>query len=113
MFSLTYSIDEALENILGCDHFFFTDQHAAGIHRLAEKTGLALEPRHSHRSVIAPEFAPAVLGRLRESLEPEYRLIEKLKALQPEKNVVSGSPRFTMAGAGTPCGSMPEVEGGL
>jgi Sulfotransferase family len=80
MFSRALDRSEAFDNIASCSHYILTEGFSAGIQGLADKLQLALEPIHIRRSPVRPELGSLELEQLREKLEPEYWLYEKLLA---------------------------------
>lgn len=78
MFSSSFDIEEACENILDCDHVMFTERFDAGIDGLARKLNLELVPLHTRSAIISPPINESERDRLRKMLEPEYELYEKL-----------------------------------
>jgi hypothetical protein len=80
MFSESFNIDEAYEKIRSCSYFFFTEQFSAGINDLSSKTGLPLKTIHARKSSIENNsISDEDKIILRELLEPEYFLMNKLK----------------------------------
>jgi hypothetical protein len=81
MFSKTFDVDEAVERARHCSFFFFNEEYEYGLAELGRKLGLPLgkmrRERVSRERVV---LADRELERLRSLLEPEYRMIERLKA---------------------------------
>lgn len=80
MFSSSYSVDEAFDNIVSCSHFFFTEDFSQGVKALSEKLGVSLQPVHARKAQHQATITPQDLERLRELLEPEIQLYERLRA---------------------------------
>ena len=80
MFSPGYEAEEAAERIKQCSYYFFTENYAEGIKEINMTLGLnieVLQMRKSNRKII--NINADELSRLREALEPEYRLLELLQ----------------------------------
>ncbi len=84
MFSKGFDIDEAFEEIVACSYFLFTEEFAAGLTRLSSKLGILLEPLHTRKTSIELDIPNEEMNRLREWLEPEYRLFERLRGYQAD-----------------------------
>ena len=81
MFSRSYSVDEAFENITGCNHVIFTEDFGAGVASLAEKLGgLRLHVRHEKRSRVPIELPPRTEELLRGRMGKEIELYERLRS---------------------------------
>jgi hypothetical protein len=79
MFSKRLSVEEAVDNILGCSMVLRTEQFDEGCQQLARRLNLPLGPAlHMRRATIAVDFSRAELAALDTRLEPEYRLLEQL-----------------------------------
>jgi len=78
MFSEQYSVDQASERLEGLDAVLFTESMAAGVENLREQTGLDLTMLHKRKSQHVVDLDPQTLQRLREKLQPEYELLEKI-----------------------------------
>ncbi len=79
MFSKTFEINEALDNLLSLDKIIYNEDFASGLASLEEITGWRLPLSSHNQSVWKTNLEGKTLARLREQLEPEYQLIEKLK----------------------------------
>ena len=80
MFSKNFDINEAFENIKNCSHYLFTDQFSLGLNQLSSKIGFSLETVHARKSNYNDiEISDKDKYILRELLDPEYILLEKLK----------------------------------
>jgi hypothetical protein len=55
MFSSNFDIEEAIDNINGLSHYFFTEFFSEGIEELNKKTGLRLQPVHLRKSKTDPK----------------------------------------------------------
>lgn len=80
MFSKTLSLDEALENIIKCSHYFFAEDFLMGVQQLSEKLNLPLQPIHVRKTSQRAPITPAEMERLRSIVEPEVKLYERLRA---------------------------------
>jgi hypothetical protein len=74
-FSVSGSVTEAAERIARCDRVLFTERLDQGLAELGGVLGLPLAARRDRQSCL--DFAPSAgeRSRLRELLEPEYRLL--------------------------------------
>jgi hypothetical protein len=79
MFSKNFDVNEAFDNIVGCSHFFFTEQFSSGISQLSKKLGIELKPLHTRKAGIDVDFNRGDIDRLRYMLKEEYVLFDKLK----------------------------------
>lgn len=79
MFSKEFNIEEAVENINNCSYFFFSDEFEAGLRDISSKLDLNLQPQVANRSNFSLNLEEKTLIRLREQLEPEYKLYKALK----------------------------------
>ena len=80
MFSKTYEINEAFDRIQNCSHYFFTEQFSAGLKQLSSKIGISLEAIHARKSSNNGfEISDKEKYILRDLLNPEYILLDKLK----------------------------------
>jgi hypothetical protein len=78
-FSPGFDVSEAADRLLSCSFSFHTESFDAGLGQLAERLALPLRPRRDRSSpAVAPQPSPAELERLRDMLEPEYALFQKL-----------------------------------
>lgn len=80
MFSRSFDIDEAVQNIVNLNFVMFTEDFANGLNELSERLDLKLELYHGKS-----EYDPVQVGdeeekRLRDMLEPEYRLLRRVKS---------------------------------
>jgi hypothetical protein len=80
MFSEQFSVDEAEERIRSLSHFFMTEEFEKGVQELNTKTGLNLRPIHTRKSEFKAEISDDSILRLRQKLEKEYELVERLRA---------------------------------
>lgn len=81
MFSKTFDVSEAFDNITGCSNFSFTENRRAGLAALSAKLGLRIDLLHANDTSKIPVATTSELERLREMLEPEYRLLERFEHL--------------------------------
>ena len=80
MFSKDYNVEEAFDNIVNrCSHFFFTENFTEGIVELSSRIGTKLTPIHTRKSTFDFEIKESDREYLRNLLQKEYDLIEKLK----------------------------------
>lgn len=82
MFSKNFDVNEAFDNIVGCSHFFFTEQFSLGVSQLSSKLGIELKPLHIRKTSIDVNFSRVDIDRLRSMLEAEYVLFDKLKRVR-------------------------------
>jgi hypothetical protein len=79
MFSPCLDVDEAADAIADCSFVLRTEDLAAGIAVLSQRIGMTLAPIHTRRTSIEIDLTPAEERALRDILEPEYRLLEKVR----------------------------------
>jgi hypothetical protein len=80
MFSEQLDINEALDNITNCSHFFFTEQFSYGLQKLSSKIGFSLKEIHVRKSTNNDiKISEKDKYILRDLLDPEYVLLDKLK----------------------------------
>jgi hypothetical protein len=96
MFSPRLDPVEAASRIRRCSLYFFTEHFNEGVAALASHLGLPLQPRVDRVSVAASRPSDAEVGRLREILEPEYRLLELLREDPGPTFVGSVPPRVPL-----------------
>jgi hypothetical protein len=100
MFSVSGSVPEAAERILGCDRVLSTEALDRGVGELAAFLGLPLALRRVRQSRFGYSPTDSETARLRELLEPEYQLLALLARLaaahsgagQPSRPGSPGSP---------------------
>jgi len=97
MFSNSFSVDAAFNNISKLSHFFFTEAFDKGVAALSAKMGLPLQPIHIRKENVDFQPGESDLARLRLMLEPEFELYERLQRVY-EQLVISaqkadGCPR--------------------
>lgn len=80
MFSPKYEVKEALENIKQLKFLMFVESMDADLDELQRQIEAELTLRKKKVSVAAPHIEDNILADLRELLEPEYRLLERVKA---------------------------------
>jgi hypothetical protein len=101
-FSRTFDPDEAYENIVRCNAWFLTENLDAAATELSALVGLQLAATRANRSKVRLPVPAAQLHRLRELLEPEIALFERLCLARassrerivslPAHNVFAASP---------------------
>ncbi|MBF0450869.1 MAG: sulfotransferase family 2 domain-containing protein [Candidatus Magnetomorum sp.] len=82
MFSKTFDINEAYDRIQNCSHYFFTEQFSTGLKQLSSKSGISLEVEAIHARKSSNneiEISDKDKYILRDLLNPEYILLDKLK----------------------------------
>lgn len=79
MFSKEFNVDEAYERICSCEHVMFTEDFDNGLAQLSAKTGFALEPNRTRTSRIEEDVDTSAIDRMREMVEPEMRLYQRLR----------------------------------
>lgn len=91
MFSSRLDPVEAAEHIRRCSLYFFTEHFNDGVAALAHQLRLSLVPRVDRASVADLRPTDTEMARLRHILDPEYQLIELLRA-EPGRGFVGGVP---------------------
>lgn len=81
MFSRSFDIDEAVQNIVNLNFVMFTEDFANGLNELSERLDLKLELYHGKSGYDPVQVGDEEEKRLRDMLEPEYRLLRHVKAL--------------------------------
>ncbi len=79
MFSKNLDPDEAFENIRKCNMILMTETLNRDFECLMKMLGMDLPLHHAKKSSIKVELSEKDLSALRELLEPEYRLMDKVK----------------------------------
>ena len=79
MFSRSFSVDEALEKLASLDCVFFTENFSEGLSRLSTRLKLDLKVHRGKSQYLPVEVTEAQSERLREMLEPEYKLLQKVR----------------------------------
>jgi hypothetical protein len=79
MFSERFDVSEAFDNILSCGHVVLVEEFNTGLAQLADKLGLPLRPIHMRMTRNRRHFENRDLDHLREMLEVEYRLYERVR----------------------------------
>ena len=80
-FSPSYNPDEALKNVAKLSYWFTVDDFSAGLAELGRRIGMDLEEKRVRPSSFEFDATDDDLARLREMLEPEYKLWDGLKEL--------------------------------
>lgn len=85
MFSASFSVDEALNNLKNLDFIIMTEQLEIGMSSMGIQLDLAFklgnEKKYNHRELINDSS----LALLRQKLQPEYEMLEKMKQFYSEK----------------------------
>lgn len=89
MFSPSLDVEDAYHQITSCSHFMFTEDFEEGVRALNSKLGLNLVPIHIRRTKSSGTVSDGQLTRLREALDAEYQLIDRLKHFQRMNNQVA------------------------
>jgi len=79
MFSRQMQVTEALDGILSCSHILRNENFSVDCDVLSRKLQIDLQPMHIRRTSIKTDIDQGQLDRLRDLLEPEYRLLEHLQ----------------------------------
>jgi len=79
MFSASFDLNEAFDNILSCSRFLFVEDFERGVKQLAVDLGVELPVRHAKRADNQAPLRAEDRDRLREMLAPEYELIERVR----------------------------------
>ena len=81
MFSASYNVDEAVDQIANCEYFFILEDFDQGILALADQLQIPLKPKHVRQSGI--QFSPesADIERLQEMIAPEKTLYERIRKI--------------------------------
>jgi hypothetical protein len=79
MFSRSFSRDEAVERICSLDTVLFTEGFASGVKKLGSELGMELKLYHSKSGYDPVDISSEEHLRLREMMEPEYRLLESVR----------------------------------
>jgi hypothetical protein len=79
MFSRSYDIEEAVERIMACSAIGFTEQFEGFLHNISGRLDLPLAAKQERRFKFTVNPSPAELNRAREMLDPEYKLVGKIK----------------------------------
>jgi hypothetical protein len=79
MFSANYDVEEAAERILACSAVCFTETYNQDLQALAQRLDLPLRAAHERRSPLKITLPAADVARVREILEPEYALLQRVR----------------------------------
>lgn len=80
LFSETYDPAEAADRVRGVSLYYFSESSDIGVPKLAEILQVPLRVRRDRLSVAEAAFSESDLSELRHLLEPEYRMMELLRA---------------------------------
>ena len=75
MFSESYDVQEAAENILNLDFCFFVESFCQSLAQFNAKTGLQLTHRHDRKSQFVQRLNERQMERLKRILSPEYEML--------------------------------------
>jgi hypothetical protein len=78
MFSPTFNVDQAVENINSLDSVMYTESFDQCLKKLGDRLGFSLASYRSKGGYDQVDVHQEELERLRELLEPEYTMLEKL-----------------------------------
>ena len=83
MFSKSFNVDEACENVMGLDCVMFTESFSEDIKRLAADLNRKLEVHRekSYTNKCIP--SPEQISRMTEMMHAEYQMLERVKANHP------------------------------
>jgi len=79
MFSDSYNVEEAYQNIISSSYYFFTENFQKGILNLSRKSNYALHIQHVRKNENVVNIENNLLKVLEELLAPELILYEKLQ----------------------------------
>jgi len=82
MFSKNFDVDEAGEAIRKVDHVFFTEDFNQGVAEINAKLGLNLMPTHMRKTSFKIDLPEEAISRLRDRLDKEYQLVDRLREWQ-------------------------------
>jgi hypothetical protein len=91
MFSELLDPEEAAALIRTTTLWFFTEHYGLGLDALASRLELPLDVRGDRKSVSSDQPSAAALRELRDRLDPEYRLLDLLRA-DPGPGLVGSVP---------------------
>ena len=77
-FSTTLDVSAAADRVSGCSAVFFTESYAKGLAELADRVGVPLAVHWARVTGNRTTLTSAQSDRLREMLDPEYRLLARL-----------------------------------
>jgi hypothetical protein len=83
MFSAAMDPVEAAENALSCSAVLFTETFSEDLGRLARRLELPLEEKRERRFSMEVELSESDRERLRDQLQPEYEMLERVKVAAP------------------------------
>jgi hypothetical protein len=101
MFSESFDVNVAFDNIVKCSHFSFTEERARGLEGLSSRLGIHLDRLHANDAPIPFSATAGQLQRLRCELDAEYRLVEMLRRHATGPKDGSALQPQTAAGPGT------------
>lgn len=87
MFSEQLDVEEAFGRITHCSHWMLLEDFDAGVRRLSEKLGIDLQPMHVRKSQCEVAVDERDRQRLTHLLEPEFRLLDRLRRLDTNPSV--------------------------
>ena len=80
MFSPTFNIHEAIQNVQGLSHYFFNDDFETGVKQFNHKTNLNLIPIHTRKANYHEQIPDKSLGKLKDMLTDEYIFLDQIKS---------------------------------
>jgi len=95
-FSSRFDPVEAAERIRGYSLYFFSEHYNEGVAALANRLGLPLAPRVDRVSVAETLPTGTQVARLREILDPEYKLLDLLRVAPGPGFVGTVPPRVPL-----------------
>lgn len=83
LFSKNFDVTEAFNRIVGCNHWFLTNNHEQGVKELSRKIGYELSSLHLRKAEVTEKDDHLVkLPLLIKRLAPELKLYQKLEQLK-------------------------------
>jgi hypothetical protein len=81
MFSKSFDVDEAYDNIMNLSYYFFLEDFSSGVAELSRRLNIGLQPLHQNKTSTQTkvDISDQEMDQLRSMLEPEYLLINRLR----------------------------------
>jgi hypothetical protein len=81
MFSKSFDVDEAYDNIMNLSYYFFLEDYSSGVAELSKRLDIDLQPLHQNKTSTRTrvDIGDHEMDQLRSMLEPEYLLINRLR----------------------------------